>query len=90
MTCTPLSPAMTRKPATLQARVSALATAAWRAYLERRARQTTVRLLRSLDERTLQDIGVSPTEIESLVYGRPGERKRCYDRMWWARLGPGV
>jgi uncharacterized protein YjiS (DUF1127 family) len=51
----------------------------WRAYLDRRAQRATVRILHSLDARTLRDIGVSRTEIESLVYGRC-DRVRGYDR----------
>jgi len=51
---------------------------AWRAYWEYRARHAAVLLLRSLDERTLRDIGVTRGEIESVVYGAPRERRRYY------------
>jgi uncharacterized protein YjiS (DUF1127 family) len=55
---------------------------AWRRYWQRRARRATVELLSALDDRTLHDIGVSRSEISSLVYGRPGERTRCYEEAW--------
>ena len=48
----------------------------WRAYLNRRAQWATVRVLRSLDARTLKDIGMDPTEIESVVHGRREDRRR--------------
>jgi uncharacterized protein YjiS (DUF1127 family) len=54
---------------------------AWRAYWEWRARRMTVILLSSLDARTLHDIGISPTEIESLVRCSAGHRRR-YDASW--------
>ena len=50
----------------------------WCALWAARARRGTVALLRGLDDRTLQDIGVERSEIESLVYGRSGERVRTY------------
>jgi uncharacterized protein YjiS (DUF1127 family) len=54
----------------------------WRAYWNRRARLATVLILQSLDDRTLRDIGISPGEIESCVYGKWGDRKRSYDASW--------
>jgi uncharacterized protein YjiS (DUF1127 family) len=42
----------------------------------------TVQLLDSLDDRTLHDIGVGRSEIPSVVYGRRGDRTRCYDDAW--------
>ena len=50
----------------------------WRAYLDRRARRATVRILQSLDARTLKDIGISRTEIDSLVYSDRSDRIRRY------------
>ena len=55
---------------------------AWRGYWQRRAKQATVELLYSLDDRTLRDIGLSRCEITSVVYGRAGERTRCYEEAW--------
>jgi uncharacterized protein YjiS (DUF1127 family) len=57
---------------------------AWRAYWDWRARKVTVLLLSALDERTLHDIGVAPSEIESLVYGGR-DRCRRYDASWFWR-----
>ena len=43
------------------------------AYREERARWQTVRILQGLDDRTLKDIGIERSEIESLAYrGRSG------------------
>jgi uncharacterized protein YjiS (DUF1127 family) len=61
----------------LQAAASALSRA-WTAHLERRTRRAAVLVLQSLDEHTLQDMGINRSEIESVVYGPPVERKRHY------------
>ena len=71
-----------RGTATLAARAGSRIAKAWRAYWQRRARRVTVELLHSLDDRTLRDIGVGRDEITSLVYGRRGDRTRCYDEAW--------
>lgn len=49
---------------------------AWKAYWTGRARRATVLLLKSLDTRTLKDIGIDRSEIESVVYGCPDDRRR--------------
>ena len=54
----------------------------WRAYWDWRARKATVFMLAALDRRTLHDIGIDPSEIESLVHGRICDRRRCYDADW--------
>jgi uncharacterized protein YjiS (DUF1127 family) len=59
------------------ARLAALARRGWHAYWQRRTRRATLLLLASLDERTLRDIGLSPSEITSVVYGAP-DRIRGY------------
>ena len=51
----------------------------WEAYWAHRAQRASVHLLSSLDDRTLQDIGVNRSEIESIVYARSGERLRRYE-----------
>ena len=57
-------------------------TGLWRAYWERRARKASVFLLRSLDNRTLDDIGLHRSEIESLVYDKSKDRRRRYEPNW--------
>ena len=71
-----------RDTPTLAARAGSRIARAWRTYWQRRARRVTVDLLHSLDDRTLRDIGVGRNEIASVVYGRPGDRTRCYDETW--------
>jgi uncharacterized protein YjiS (DUF1127 family) len=69
-------------PTSLAARAGSRIARSWHAYWTRRARRVTVELLSSLDDRTLADIGVGRDEISSLVYGRQGERTRCYHESW--------
>ena len=54
----------------------------WRAYWERRARKTSILLLSSLDDRTLDDIGLDRSEIESFVYDKSRDRVRRYEPRW--------
>ena len=53
-------------------RLSDAARRAWAGYWTRRAERATVLVLRSLDSRTLKDIGLHRSEIESVVYGQIG------------------
>lgn len=39
----------------------------WRAYWRWRYRQMTLRLLRSMDERLLRDIGINPAGLQSFL-----------------------
>jgi uncharacterized protein YjiS (DUF1127 family) len=55
---------------------------AWRAYWEWQRRRTTVRILSALDERTLKDIGIDPSEITSYAYGDPDHRRRRCEASW--------
>jgi uncharacterized protein YjiS (DUF1127 family) len=84
MTCTQLTTTIHHPIPSAQAatRVSGIIRRWWRAYWDWRARQATVIILQALDERTLRDIGVSPCEIASFVYGKRGERRRGYDETW--------
>jgi uncharacterized protein YjiS (DUF1127 family) len=52
----------------------------WDAYWMMRAQRTTVMMLRALDDRSLHDIGVDRSEIDSVVYGKPGDRRLRYER----------
>jgi uncharacterized protein YjiS (DUF1127 family) len=54
----------------------------WRAYWDWRARKATILILHALDRRTLSDIGVDPSEIESLVQRQTCDRRRRYDVAW--------
>jgi uncharacterized protein YjiS (DUF1127 family) len=82
MTRAHLTTADHRTPSTLATRVARIAWRAWYAYWDWRARQATVQILLALDSRTLRDIGLSRGEIQSVVYGRRGERRMRYDENW--------
>ena len=53
-----------------------------RAYLDWRMRRATVRILRSLDDRMLRDIGMTRSEVHSVVYGDAQDRNPRYHRTW--------
>lgn len=57
-----------RETGSLASHALSLAHRAWRTYWARKAQQTTVLILRSLDDHTLKDIGIDRSEIESVVY----------------------
>jgi uncharacterized protein YjiS (DUF1127 family) len=57
----------------------------WERFRGWQAQRQTVRLLHSLDGATLRDLGISPLEIEGLVYGSGDDRKRHYDSNWWRK-----
>ena len=77
-----LKPDKDRNRLTLGASVVAFARRGWRTYWERRARRATILILCSLDERTLHDIGINPSEIESCVYNGGDDRLRRYNETW--------
>jgi uncharacterized protein YjiS (DUF1127 family) len=54
----------------------------WRDYCDRQARKATLIILKSLDERTLRDIGITASEIESCVHNKLCDRRRRYDASW--------
>lgn len=87
-TCNQPGPDIDQGRPKLRARAAAIARRGWRTYWERRARRATVLILCSLDERTLHDIGINPSEIESCVYGKDGDRRRRYHERWpWRSRG---
>jgi uncharacterized protein YjiS (DUF1127 family) len=57
----------------------------WDRYRAWQAQRETVRQLYSLDSGTLRDLGISPREIESLVYGDGHDRIRQYQPDWWRK-----
>lgn len=50
----------------------------WEAYWSSRARSATMFVLRGLDDRTLHDIGIQRSEIESIAYASPSDRLRHF------------
>ena len=56
-------------------RISGFLKREWSAFWTRSTQRATVRILRELDDVTLRDIGLSRSEIESVVYGAPGDRR---------------
>lgn len=61
-------------------RVTGAVNGTWVAYWTRRAERATVLALHSLDDRTLKDIGMDRSEIESVVYSRSHDRRVCASR----------
>jgi uncharacterized protein YjiS (DUF1127 family) len=54
---------------------------AWAQYWTARAQRATAGILHRLDDRTLKDIGIDRSEIESVVYGdRCGRGQRLPER----------
>jgi len=70
-----------RRPS-LPVRLAATMVVGWHVFRQWRSRRLTVHILASLDERTLKDIGLNRSEIESAVYGKRGERVRAYRDDW--------
>ena len=76
------APATRRTRQTLLPRLLGATAHAWTTWQDKRAQRKTVRILNGLDCRTLKDIGVTPGEIESVVYGNPRDRTRSYRSDW--------
>ena len=57
-------------------------------YREHRGRRRAIAELRSVDPRTLKDIGIDRTEFTSIVYGDPRGRRRRYAGNRIALRGP--
>lgn len=53
--------------------------AAYRAYRDSRARRLATHTLAVLDDHLLKDIGITRSEILSVVYGPRDERRRGYE-----------
>lgn len=63
----------------LFARLRTAARTVWQNYLHRRRLKATIQSLGALDDRTLKDIGLSRTEIESVVMTEGRDRKQGLD-----------
>jgi uncharacterized protein YjiS (DUF1127 family) len=63
-------------------RIVQLLRALWRAYWAHRARRASIVLLSSLEDRTLADIGLTRSEIESVVREKSRQRLRHYAPNW--------
>lgn len=72
-------------PTRISGQFSGMANRLWNAYRGWRARRQMLRTLYSLDRATLKDLGISPYEVESLVYGNGRDHARPYDENWWQR-----
>ena len=55
----------------------------WDRFRGWQAQRETIRQLHALDAATLRDIGISPREIEFVVYGGGRDNGRRYDADWW-------
>lgn len=55
----------------ISGRLPVALSAAWERFWIWKAARATVYILHSLDDRTLKDLGMDRTEIESVVYGQP-------------------
>jgi uncharacterized protein YjiS (DUF1127 family) len=56
----------TNSSMSLPSKISGFAASVWHTYRLRRRHRATVRMLRELDERTLNDIGLSRSETDSI------------------------
>jgi uncharacterized protein YjiS (DUF1127 family) len=59
-------------------RLTAHLQAGWQRFLLRRRLKATMHTLQALDERTLSDIGIDRSEIESLVNSRAAGRRQRF------------
>ena len=66
-----------------QSRRRGIVVRVWDRFQAWRARRETLRALYALDNGTLRDLGITPREIDSLVYGDSSDRMRGYDPDWW-------
>jgi uncharacterized protein YjiS (DUF1127 family) len=55
------------EPSRILRRAAEMVRFGWRAYWRWRYRQMTLRLLRSMDERLLRDIGLNPLGLQSFL-----------------------
>ena len=59
-----------------------LAKELWNSYWAHRAQRASSHILHSLDDRTLADIGIERSEIESVIRDTSRQRLRTYDPKW--------
>jgi uncharacterized protein YjiS (DUF1127 family) len=64
-----------QQPTALTHRVASALQSVWAAYWAHKAERATALILHSLDDRTLKDIGMDRSEIESVAHN-PGRERR--------------
>jgi uncharacterized protein YjiS (DUF1127 family) len=67
------------RPISLSQSVASFVKREWTTYQVRRAKRATARILFELDDATLRDIGLSRSEVDSVVYGMPRDRQVNYN-----------
>jgi uncharacterized protein YjiS (DUF1127 family) len=72
-------PASTFSSIPLAGKIRTVIALVWQTYQHRRRQRATVRLLRELDERTLNDIGLSRSEIEATWLSDQYRREKLCD-----------
>jgi uncharacterized protein YjiS (DUF1127 family) len=63
------------QPTALTHRIASALRSMWTAYWAYKAEQATAFVLHSLDDRTLKDIGMDRSEIESVVHNPSSDRR---------------